>query len=212
MVGLVAACGNPAADNDHTFCCFSRPFLYGLLSTYSSTLLQQLAGADCTCLLLQRGLPVVGGYMSPVNDAYTKPGLLPAAHRLQMCRAAASTHPRLMVDPWEAAQPEAQRSLLVLRRVEAALLQAQEQVAQQRAAAATHAALPQTTSDASQPAAAPQGTAMSSPSPKGGSSSVAADSQPAPEVATALQATDGGLRRCTALCQLAPSRLPHRKT
>eukprot|EP00891_Asterochloris_glomerata_P001263 jgi/Astpho2/1263/fgenesh1_pm.00023_%23_12_t len=69
-----------------------------------------------TQALRERGILVVGGYMSPVNDAYIKPELLPAAHRLQMCRAAASTHPRLMVDPWEAAQPEAQRSLLVLRR------------------------------------------------------------------------------------------------
>ena len=163
-MGLDAASGNP------DFCCFSRPFLYGLLLTYISTLLQQLAGADRACLLLQRGMSVVGSHMSPVHDACTKPGLLPAAHRLQMCRAAASTHPRLMVNAWEAAKREARRSLLVLRRVEAALLQAQQHVAQQRAAAAAHVALPQTASDASQPAAAPQGTAKGFPSPKGGSS------------------------------------------
>ena len=199
---LLLLWGTPSWQTATTsFCCPSR-LCAGSLVPDSSTLLQQLAGSDQIHLLLQRGIRVVGGYMSPVNDAYTKPGLLPAAHRLQMCRAAASTHPRLMVDPWEAAQPEAQRSLLVLRRVEAALLQAQQQVAQQSAAAAAHVALP--ASDASQPGAALQGAAEGSLSPQGGSSGgVAAVSQPAPEAATALQATDGA---CAAVRRSSSSR------
>lgn len=167
------------------------------LLPYSYILLQQLAGTDHTRLLLQRGILVVGGYMSPVNDAYIKPELLPAAHRLQMCRAAASTHPRLMVDPWEAAQPEAQRSLLVLRRVEAALLQAHQQHAQQ------------TASDGSQPAAAPQGAAEGSPSPQGSSSgTTAAKSQAEPEAAAALQATDGICAAARRFASSHPAAIP----
>ena len=166
-------------------------------------------GTDHTHLLLQRGIPVVGCYMSPVNDAYTKPGLLPAAHRLQMCRAAASTHPRLMVDPWEAAQPEAQRSLLVLRRVDAALLQAQQQVAQQSAAAAVHAALPHTASGASQLAAALQGAAEGFHSPPGSSGGgFIADSQLIPEAAAALQATDGTCAAVRRSASLRPAAFP----
>ncbi len=170
--------------------------------------MQQLAGTDHTPLLLQRGVRVVGGYMSPVNDAYTKPGLLPAAHRLQMCRAAASTHTRLMVDPWEAAQPEAQRSLLVLRRVETALIQAQQQIVQQGAAAAAL----QTASDASQPAAAPQRAARGPPSPQGSSSGTsAAKRQAEPEAAPALQATDGTCAAARRSASLRPAAFPTAK-
>ena len=179
------------------------------------TLLQQLAGTDRLRQLLQRGLSVVGGYMSPVHDAYTKPGLLPAAHRLQMCRAAASTHPRLMVDPWEAAQPEAQRSLLVLRRVEVALLQAQQQVAPQDAATAVHAALPQTASDAPQPAAAQQGAAGGSPSLQGSSRrTAAADSEAKPEAAAALQVTEStcAAAQCPASSRPATAPIPALKS
>lgn len=31
---------------------------------------------------LQEGFDVLGGYLSPVNDAYGKPDLAPATHRL----------------------------------------------------------------------------------------------------------------------------------
>lgn len=50
------------------------------------------------CLPLQAGYDVLGGYMSPVNDGYGKPGLLPAAHRLRMCELAADAAPAVMVD------------------------------------------------------------------------------------------------------------------
>jgi len=46
---------------------------------------------------------VVGGYLSPVNDAYRKPGLEHAQHRINMCQLAClDTSDWLMVDQWEA--------------------------------------------------------------------------------------------------------------
>ncbi|GAA5881742.1 hypothetical protein JCM16303_006435 [Sporobolomyces ruberrimus] len=49
---------------------------------------------------------VVGGYLSPVNDAYAKLGLASAVHRVNMCTAAVNdTSDWLMLDPWEARQP-----------------------------------------------------------------------------------------------------------
>ncbi|KID92983.1 nicotinamide-nucleotide adenylyltransferase 2 [Metarhizium guizhouense ARSEF 977] len=48
----------------------------------------------------------VGGYLSPVSDAYKKKGLAPANHRIRMCEIAAeNTSKWLMVDPWEALSP-----------------------------------------------------------------------------------------------------------
>ncbi|RYC62325.1 hypothetical protein CHU98_g3887 [Xylaria longipes] len=50
---------------------------------------------------------VVGGYLSPVSDAYKKAGLAPSNHRVRMCELATEeTSNWLMVDPWEAIQPE----------------------------------------------------------------------------------------------------------
>lgn len=49
---------------------------------------------------------VVGGYLSPVSDSYRKAGLAPSLHRVRMCELAADeTSSWLMVDPWEAVQP-----------------------------------------------------------------------------------------------------------
>ncbi len=59
--------------------------------------------------------------MSPVNDAYSKKGLAPAQHRVEMCRLAAQTSDIAMVDSWEAEQPTYQRTLMVLQRLEQAL-------------------------------------------------------------------------------------------
>ena len=59
--------------------------------------------------------------MSPVNDSYHKPGLLPAQHRIAMCELAAADSDLIMVDTWEAAQLDAQRSLVVLDRVQQAV-------------------------------------------------------------------------------------------
>ena len=70
---------------------------------------------------LQEGHDVLGGYMSPVNDAYGKKGLLSSQHRVRMCQLAADDSPSVMVDAWEAAQPQYQRSLAVLRHVSSRL-------------------------------------------------------------------------------------------
>ncbi|RLM86819.1 nicotinamide/nicotinic acid mononucleotide adenylyltransferase [Panicum miliaceum] len=51
--------------------------------------------------LQQRGYYVLGGYMSPVNDAYKKKDLLPTAHRIRFCELACKSSSFVMVDPWE---------------------------------------------------------------------------------------------------------------
>ncbi|KAL8150691.1 hypothetical protein V2J09_020499 [Rumex salicifolius] len=71
--------------------------------------------------LLSEGYCVIGGYMSPVNDAYNKKGLVSAKHRLQMCDLASGTSDFVMVDPWEANQSTYQRTLTVLSRVKSSL-------------------------------------------------------------------------------------------
>ncbi|KAJ0101367.1 hypothetical protein Patl1_03934 [Pistacia atlantica] len=63
------------------------------------------------------GYCVIGGYMSPVNDAYKKRGLISAEHRIQLCNLACKTSDFIMVDPWEANQNSYQRTLTVLSRV-----------------------------------------------------------------------------------------------
>jgi len=58
---------------------------------------------------------VVGGFLSPVSDAYKKPGLLNAEHRILMCALACEQESDwLTVDPWEASQPDYQRTAVVL--------------------------------------------------------------------------------------------------
>ncbi|GAD97282.1 conserved hypothetical protein [Paecilomyces variotii No. 5] len=49
---------------------------------------------------------VVGGYLSPVSDAYEKTGLVTAVHRIHMCQLAVQTSKWINMDPWEAIQPE----------------------------------------------------------------------------------------------------------
>ncbi|KAH8965738.1 hypothetical protein BDL97_04G132300 [Sphagnum fallax] len=71
--------------------------------------------------LLNEGYYLLGGYMSPVGDAYDKKGLAPAEHRIKMCQLATQDSPFVMVDPWEAKQSSYQRTLTVLSRVEAAV-------------------------------------------------------------------------------------------
>ncbi|XP_030929807.1 nicotinamide/nicotinic acid mononucleotide adenylyltransferase-like isoform X2 [Quercus lobata] len=57
------------------------------------------------------GYCVIGGYMSPVNDAYKK----------RLCHLASKSSEFVMVDPWEARQSTFQRSLTVLSRVKSIL-------------------------------------------------------------------------------------------
>ncbi|KAM4062817.1 cytidylyltransferase-like domain-containing protein [Hirsutella rhossiliensis] len=44
---------------------------------------------------------VVGSYLSPVSDAYNKPSLARAHHRVAMCSLAVEDGTGIMVDPWE---------------------------------------------------------------------------------------------------------------
>ncbi|KAL3687159.1 hypothetical protein R1sor_013468 [Riccia sorocarpa] len=71
--------------------------------------------------LMEDGFEVIGGYMSPVNDAYGKKGLASADHRIRLCQLACSDSSFIMVDPWEAKQSSYQRTLTVLNRVDHAI-------------------------------------------------------------------------------------------
>ncbi|EIW65759.1 hypothetical protein TREMEDRAFT_35987, partial [Tremella mesenterica DSM 1558] len=58
---------------------------------------------------------IMAGYYSPVSSYYKKAGLAPAIHRVRMCELGVEhTSTWLMVDPWEAGQPEYQRTAVVL--------------------------------------------------------------------------------------------------
>ncbi|KAL8803364.1 MAG: hypothetical protein Q9200_006251 [Gallowayella weberi] len=58
---------------------------------------------------------VIGGYLSPVSDAYRKAGLASAEHRVAMTRIATEQSSQwLDVDPWEAIQKEYQPTAIVL--------------------------------------------------------------------------------------------------
>nr|AFK45316.1 unknown [Medicago truncatula] len=71
--------------------------------------------------LNSKGYCVIGGYMSPVNDAYKKKNLISADHRIQLCHLACKSSEFVMVDPWEANQNTYQRTLTVLFRVHASI-------------------------------------------------------------------------------------------
>lgn len=57
---------------------------------------------------------ILGGYFSPVSDAYNKAGLAPASHRVTMCELATADSDWLMVDRWEPAQRVYVRTAKVL--------------------------------------------------------------------------------------------------
>ncbi|XP_022965143.1 nicotinamide/nicotinic acid mononucleotide adenylyltransferase isoform X1 [Cucurbita maxima] len=71
--------------------------------------------------LESEGLCVIGGYMSPVNDAYKKKGLISSEHRIKLCELACRSSEYIMVDPWEASQNSYQRTLTVLSRIKTSL-------------------------------------------------------------------------------------------
>ncbi|KAG5546717.1 hypothetical protein RHGRI_018780 [Rhododendron griersonianum] len=73
--------------------------------------------------LHSEGFFVIGGYMSPVNDAYRKRGLISAKHRIEMCHLACKSSEFIMVDPWEANQDTFQRTLTVLCRIKSSLVE-----------------------------------------------------------------------------------------
>ncbi|XP_021902514.1 nicotinamide/nicotinic acid mononucleotide adenylyltransferase isoform X2 [Carica papaya] len=71
--------------------------------------------------LNSEGYCVIGGYMSPVSDAYNKRSLIPAEHRVKLCNLACKSSEFIMVDSWEANQSTYQRTLTVLSRVKCLL-------------------------------------------------------------------------------------------
>ncbi|KAI5803385.1 nicotinamide mononucleotide adenylyl transferase [Peziza echinospora] len=61
------------------------------------------------------GFEVIGGYISPVGDAYSKRGLVSATHRIHMCTIAAEqTSNWIMVDPWEGMNTQYTPTAMVL--------------------------------------------------------------------------------------------------
>ncbi|KAI9115632.1 hypothetical protein K1719_013301 [Acacia pycnantha] len=74
--------------------------------------------------LNSEGYCIIGGYMSPVNDAYKKKGLVSAEHRIHLCHLACKSSEFIMVDPWEATQGTYQRTLTVLSRVQNCICEA----------------------------------------------------------------------------------------
>ncbi|KAK7309456.1 hypothetical protein RJT34_06202 [Clitoria ternatea] len=64
--------------------------------------------------LNSEGYCVIGGYMSPMNDACKKKGLISVEHRLRLCNLACKSSDFVMVDPWEENQSTYQRTLTVL--------------------------------------------------------------------------------------------------
>ncbi|KAF7815979.1 nicotinamide/nicotinic acid mononucleotide adenylyltransferase isoform X1 [Senna tora] len=74
--------------------------------------------------LHSEGYCVIGGYMSPVNDAYKKKGLISAEHRIHLCNLACKNSDFIMVDPWEASQSTYQRTVTILSRVQSCICEA----------------------------------------------------------------------------------------
>jgi nicotinamide mononucleotide adenylyltransferase len=68
---------------------------------------------------IQRSIRVVGGFLSPVNDAYGKAGLAPFADRRELCEAALADNTWITCDAWEGQQRAYVRSYVVLSRVQA---------------------------------------------------------------------------------------------
>jgi nicotinamide mononucleotide adenylyltransferase len=58
---------------------------------------------------------LLGGYLSPVNDQYSKAELIQAYHRVNMCLLASESSSWIMVDAWESRQSCWQRTLSVLQ-------------------------------------------------------------------------------------------------
>ncbi|GAM19234.1 hypothetical protein SAMD00019534_024090 [Acytostelium subglobosum LB1] len=52
------------------------------------------------------GYDVIGGYLSPVGDAYKKPTLIPSRYRVDMVNAALESSDWLSIDTWECKRPE----------------------------------------------------------------------------------------------------------
>ncbi|KAL4782442.1 hypothetical protein BJX76DRAFT_332578 [Aspergillus varians] len=63
---------------------------------------------------LSTDFEIIGGYLSPVSDAYRKAGLASANHRVSMCQRAVEASDYLMVDTWEPMHKDYQPTAIVL--------------------------------------------------------------------------------------------------
>jgi len=70
------------------------------------------------CLNAQKKYHIVGGFLSPVSDGYKKKGLLPALHRVTMCKLGVQDSDWVEVDTWEADQPTWTRTKVALEDIE----------------------------------------------------------------------------------------------
>lgn len=57
---------------------------------------------------------IIGGYFSPVSDAYNKKDLASAVHRVKMCELSVESSDWIMVDTWESLQASYQPTVVVL--------------------------------------------------------------------------------------------------
>lgn len=64
---------------------------------------------------------IIGGFLSPVCDAYGKSGLIESRYRLEMCRLAVQDSDWISVDGWESEQSQYQRTIEVLGSLQARL-------------------------------------------------------------------------------------------
>lgn len=64
---------------------------------------------------------VIGGFISPVHDAYKKLGLVEAGHRVEMINRALESNEFVACDTWEIEQPGYTRTVLSLNHFERSL-------------------------------------------------------------------------------------------
>ncbi|KPI89083.1 hypothetical protein ABL78_1819 [Leptomonas seymouri] len=78
----------------------------------------KLYSAAKTALEADNTHTVLGGFVSPVSDAYGKPGLKSAAQRVRIVEDAVRGHMELNLDTWECQQPTYTRTFYVLQQLE----------------------------------------------------------------------------------------------
>ncbi|KAI3632939.1 hypothetical protein MIR68_009014 [Amoeboaphelidium protococcarum] len=88
-------------------------------ATISQVNVESVAQVDTISRVMNvggQGFQLLGGYFSPVSDAYNKHGLAPAKHRVNMLKLALDNGGSdwLMVDEWESQQSVFQRTAIVL--------------------------------------------------------------------------------------------------
>jgi len=70
----------------------------------------------------EKGVCVVGGFISPVHNNYVKPGLIDGKHRLAMCQGSVEDSEWLNTDEWELTREEYSRTKTVLKHFHEELL------------------------------------------------------------------------------------------